>query len=84
LGWTNDPWLKVIVGNTDWTAYQAARFCHAETKKGESRQGQPVTGDEFDWMMAAVDKVRPEDAEAWQRYLARHRIRLLTWQRRKP
>lgn len=32
-------------------------------------RGRPVTGEEFDRLIAAVPKVRPDDARAWQRYL---------------
>ena len=38
--------------------------------KGQSMmKGRPITGEEFDRMLAAVPKVRPQDAPAWQRYL---------------
>ncbi|MBN2577647.1 MAG: tyrosine-type recombinase/integrase [Pirellulales bacterium] len=32
-------------------------------------KGRPITGEEFDRMMAAVPKVRPVDPEAWERFL---------------
>jgi len=32
-------------------------------------RGRPVTGEEFDRMIVAVDKVRPDDADDWKRYL---------------
>ena len=32
-------------------------------------KGRPICQEEFDRYLAAVDKVRPEDADAWKRYL---------------
>jgi integrase len=32
-------------------------------------KGRPITGEEFDRMLAVVPKVRPKDAPTWQRYL---------------
>ncbi len=32
-------------------------------------KGRPVTGEEFDRMLAAVEKVRPHDAITWKQYL---------------
>ena len=41
-------------------------------KKAKGRKlmrGRPVTGEEFDRMIAAVPKVRPKDASVWEHYL---------------
>ncbi|MCC6126006.1 MAG: site-specific integrase [Pirellulales bacterium] len=38
--------------------------------KGQSMmKGRPITGEEFDRLLAAVPKIRPLDAPAWQAYL---------------
>ena len=38
--------------------------------KGQTMmRGRPITAEEFDRMLAAVPKVRPHDAPAWDRYL---------------
>ena len=37
--------------------------------KGKKMKGGALVGEQFDRMLAAVPKVRPHDAPAWQRYL---------------
>jgi len=37
--------------------------------KAGTAKSRPITGEEFDRMLAAVPKVRPNDADAWRRYL---------------
>jgi integrase len=37
-------------------------------KAGKSK-GRPLTGEEYDRMLMAAEKVRPDDAAVWQRYL---------------
>ena len=32
-------------------------------------KGRPITGEEFDRLIMAVEKVRPQDAEQWRRIL---------------
>jgi integrase len=38
-------------------------------KGGKLMKGRPISGEEFDRMIAAVSKVRPKDAAAWERIL---------------
>ena len=38
--------------------------------KGQSlMRGRPISGEEFDRLLLAVPRIRPQDAAAWQRYL---------------
>ena len=45
-------------------------FIMPKKSKGQSMmRGRPITGEEFDRMIEAAPKVRPQDAAAWVRYL---------------
>ncbi|MCC6125102.1 MAG: tyrosine-type recombinase/integrase [Pirellulales bacterium] len=44
-------------------------FVMPKRKKGSLAKARPVTGEEFDRMIAAVSKERPEDSAAWICYL---------------
>ena len=38
-------------------------------KRGRKSKGRPLSGEEFDRLIMAVAKIRPNDAPAWERYL---------------
>ncbi|MCC6124719.1 MAG: site-specific integrase [Pirellulales bacterium] len=48
---------------------KAPRFDMPKAAKGSRGKGRPITTEEFERMLAAVDKVRPADAEKWRRLL---------------
>jgi integrase len=44
-------------------------FVMPKRKKGSLAKARPVTGEEYDRMLLAVEKVRPDDAAAWKAYI---------------
>ena len=44
-------------------------FVMPKRRKGSLAKARPVTGEEYDRMLAACDKVRPDDADAWKGYI---------------
>lgn len=60
LNWAQRVGLLHVVPNIDMPK---------RAKGSKLMKGRPVTGEEFDRMVSAAEKVRPEDSADWQRFM---------------
>lgn len=67
-------YLRHLQGAINWAA--GIGLCKAikipapkRVRKGTGMRGRPITAEEFDRLLAATDKLRPDDAADWKDYL---------------
>ena len=66
--------LRHVAGALSWGVSvgmlaKVPKIVMPKRAKGKRMKGGALVGEQFDRMLAAVPKVRPHDAPAWQRYL---------------